>query len=75
MKNLNTILTKYAKEDTKNFKSNGMLIMTNTKKGVLHGTYEKDLFTISWNMGGNTFCTPDEECVVEFLKENYTVEN
>lgn len=74
MKNLNEILTNYAKEDLQLLKDNGVLSITDTKKGCLDTFYENNIFTISWNMGQNTFQTPDEECAIDFIKDSYIVE-
>tara|TARA_R100000231_G_scaffold118921_2_gene89062 strand:- start:665 stop:892 length:228 start_codon:yes stop_codon:yes gene_type:complete len=74
MKNLKEILTQYANEDLQLLKENGRLSITDCFQGCLHTSYENNLFTISWGMGKHTFQTPDEECVIDFLKMSYKVE-
>jgi hypothetical protein len=68
------ILREYATEDANMIKVNGCGAVTDTKKGCLHMSFENRLYTVRATKDDSIFQTPNIECLIEFIMNQYIVE-
>ena len=48
--------------------------IANTKKGCLHMNFENGIYTVNATKDNSIFQTPNVECLIEFIMEQYIVE-
>ena len=68
------ILREYATEDANMIKDNGCGAVVGTKKGCLHMSFENGIFTANGSKDNSIFQTPDVECLILFIMDQYIVE-
>ena len=68
------ILRQYATEDANMIKVNGFGAVTGTKKGCLHMSFENGIFTVNATKDNSIFQTPNVECLIEYIIDQYIVE-
>lgn len=70
---LDAMLKRYATKDVSLLEKEGMMAITDTKKGVLWGSHKAGVFEFTDRDGKSLFKGNKKEAV-DFVKENYTVE-
>jgi len=72
--NIKQILREYATEDAQMITENGCGAVTDTKKGCLHMSFEDGVYSVRATKDNSIFQTPDEDCLIEFIMDQYIVE-
>jgi hypothetical protein len=67
------VKTKYATQDINLLQKEGVMAITDTKKGVLFGEHKGGVFSFTTKDGKNIFSGNKQEAI-EFVKDNYQVE-